>query len=157
MRQLSLLPPLVRTLLVVLAALISASLCASDSKPIPPKTLVLTFDDAVKSHLDIVATLLKQHGFGATFFISHAWMNDTEHFLSWEQVAKLHQMGFEIGNHTWTHAGFNTPRMAARLAGELALIENELAKVAVPKPITFAWTGNAFGPDCLAVLEKAGG
>ncbi len=65
-------------------------------------------------------------------------------------------MGFEIGNHTWTHAGFNTPRMAARFAGELALVENELAAVGVPKPISFAWSGNAFGPDCLAVLEKAG-
>jgi peptidoglycan/xylan/chitin deacetylase (PgdA/CDA1 family) len=116
---------------------------------------VLTFDDAVKSHLEVVAPLLKEYGFGATFFISHAWMNDREHFMSWEEVAKLHQLGFEIGNHSWTHAGFNTPRMAARLAGELALIENELTKVAVPKPITFGWTGNAFGPDCLAVLEKA--
>ena len=139
-----------------IAALLSVSLCAPAAELIPPKTVVLTFDDAVKSHLETVAPLLKQHGFGATFFVSHAWMNDREHFLSWEQVAELHRMGFEIGNHSWTHAGFNTPRMAARLAGELALVENELAGVGVPKPITFGWTGNSFGPDSLTVLEKAG-
>lgn len=137
-------------------AWLSAVLGTSAAEPVPPKTIVLTFDDAVRSHLEIVAPLLKEHGFGATFFISHAWMNDREHFLSWEQAARLHQMGFEIGNHTWTHAGFNTPRRAARLAGELALVENELARVAVPKPITFGWTGNVFGPDCLAVLERSG-
>jgi peptidoglycan/xylan/chitin deacetylase (PgdA/CDA1 family) len=123
---------------------------------IPPKTVVLTFDDAVKSQLEIVAPMLKEYGFGATFFISHGWMNDREHFMSWEEVAQLHRMGFEIGNHTWTHAGFNTPQTAARLAGELALVENELSKVGVPKPISFAWPGNNFGPDALAVLERAG-
>src|ERR1051326_541199 len=101
-------------------------LCVSGAEVIPPKTVVLTFDDAVKSQLTAVAPLLKQNGFGATFFISHGWMTDREHFMSWADVAKLHEMGFEIGNHTWTHAAFNTPNAAARLAGELALRENEL-------------------------------
>ena len=126
------------------------------AEPVPPKTVVLTFDDAVKSHLEVVAPLLKEHGFGATFFITHAWMTDPAHFLSWDEVGQLHRMGFEIGNHSWTHAGFNTPRAAASLAGELALVENALARVGVPKPITFGWTGNVFGPEALDVLEKAG-
>jgi len=142
--------------MVYIAVSMMAAFGAAASETIPPKTVVLTFDDAEKSHLTEVAPLLKEHGFSATFFITHAWMNDTECFLTWEEVAQLHRMGFEIGNHTWTHAGFNTPRQAARLAGELALVENELAKVDVPKPISFAWTGNAFGPECVAVLERAG-
>ena len=54
------------------------------AETIPPKTVVLTFDDAVASHLDVVAPRLKELGFGATFFITHAWMNDREHFLTWE-------------------------------------------------------------------------
>lgn len=144
------------TMRAVFPILLLTACCAAASEPVPPRTVVLTFDDAVKSHLEVAAPLLKAYGFGATFFISHAWMNDTEHFLSWEEVAELHQMGFEIGNHTWTHAGINTPGKAARLAGELALVENELARVGVPKPITFGWTGNAFGPDGLAVLAGAG-
>lgn len=126
------------------------------AEAIPPKTVVLTFDDAVRSHLTVVAPLLKEYGFGATFFISHAWMEDQEYFMTWEDVAELHKMGFEIGNHTWTHASFDTPRTAARLAGEIALVEYELKRVGVPKPITFGWTGNKFGPEAVAVLEKAG-
>ena len=84
----------------------------------PNNTVVLTFDDAVKSHITVVAPLLKERGFNATFFITHKWMDDTEHFLSWDDVAELHKMGFEIGNHSWTHRGFNTPADAAMLAGE---------------------------------------
>ncbi len=123
---------------------------------VPDKTVVLTFDDAVRSHLTVVAPLLKEYGFGATFFISKAWMTDAEHFLTWTEVAVLHNMGFEIGNHSWSHMGFYSPAAAALLAGELALVEYKLKEVGVPKPVSFGWTGNFFCPEAREVLEKAG-
>ena len=58
---------------------------------IPDKTVVLTLDDAVKSQIEFVAPLLEQLGFKATFFISQKWMDDKEHFLSWDDVADLHR------------------------------------------------------------------
>lgn len=126
------------------------------ARAIPEKTVVLTFDDAVKSHRTIVGPLLKKLGFGATFFITHRWMDDAKHFLSWQDAAELHEMGFEIGNHSWTHADFSTPRAAARLAGELALVDYELNRVKVPRPVSFAWSGNGFGPEAVAVLRAHG-
>lgn len=123
---------------------------------IPDKTVVLTFDDAVRSHLEVVAPLLKECGFGATFFVTHLWRDDAENFLGWEEIAELHEMGFEIGNHSWTHADFGTPRMAARLAGELALVEGALDKVGVPKPVSFAWPGNGFSAEGVRVLRANG-
>lgn len=122
----------------------------------PGKLVVLTFDDAVKSHSTFVAPLLKELGFGATFFVSHGWMNDRDHFMTWRDIAGIHDMGFEIGNHSWTHADFSVPRNAARLAGELALVENELKKAGIPKPISFAWSGNGFGPEALEILGQNG-
>jgi len=138
-----------RTFLAASAARLTAETAAS-------KLVVLTFDDAVKSHLRFVAPLLQKLGFGATFFVSHRWMPDTEHFMTWQDIAAIHAMGFEIGNHTWTHDNFASPRNAARLASELALIEYELSKAGVPKPVSFAWPGNAFGPEALEILEKCG-
>jgi len=123
---------------------------------LPEKTVVLTFDDAVKSHVTIVAPALQERGFGGTFFITHRWMDDTENFLNWDDVAALHAMGFEIGNHTWTHQGFASPKEAARLEGELALLENALKGIGVPKPISFAWPGNAFCIEGVEVLQKCG-
>ncbi len=120
------------------------------------KLVVLTFDDAVKSHRSFVAPLLKELGFGATFFVSHAWMPDSEHFMTWQEIAEIHEMGFEIGNHTWTHDDFSIPKNAARLDGELALVENELAKVEVPRPVSFAYCGNHFGPEAVRTLEELG-
>ncbi|HUQ92877.1 MAG TPA: polysaccharide deacetylase family protein [Bryobacteraceae bacterium] len=125
------------------------------AKP-PDRLVVLTFDDAVKSHRTFVAPLLKELEFNATFFVSHKWMDDQEHFMSWNDIAELHQMGFEIGNHSWTHADFASPRHASQLAGELALVENELRKRKVPKPRVFAYSGNGFGPEAVAVLRDCG-
>lgn len=124
--------------------------------PVPDRLLVLTFDDAVKSHRTVVAPLLKELGFGATFFVTHAWMSDTEHFMSWQEIAEIHQMGFEIGNHSWTHGSFSSPRNAARLSGQLGLVEYELRKAGVPRPVSFAYSGNRFGPEAVRKLAEAG-
>jgi peptidoglycan/xylan/chitin deacetylase (PgdA/CDA1 family) len=127
---------------------------ASNVQPIPDKTVVLTFDDAPKSHRTFVAPLLKDLGFRATFFVSHRWMDDREHFMTWQEIAELHQMGFEIGNHTWTHGNFSTAHNAAHLHGELALVERELKKVGAPQPTVFAYPGDDFGPEALAILKQ---
>ena len=107
--------------------------------------------------LTFVAPLLKELGFRATFFVTHGWMpcirplpipfpraNNSVDFLSWQEIAEIHQMGFEIGNHSWTHDDFSIPGNAARLRGELVLVENELEKVGVPRPVSFAYPGNLF-------------
>ncbi|MBL8233370.1 MAG: polysaccharide deacetylase family protein [Bryobacterales bacterium] len=120
------------------------------------RRVVLTFDDAVKSHRTFVGPLLKELGFRATFFVTHRWMEDRENFMSWEEIADLHELGFEIGNHSWSHGNFSSARAAARLHGELALVENALARVKVPKPVAFAWSGNQFGPEAVRVLREHG-
>ena len=132
----------------------SAALLACASKG--SKIAVLTFDDAPRSHREFVAPLLAERGMRATFFVTHRWMDDRENFMTWEQIAEIHQMGFEIGNHSWTHANFASPKNAARLEGELALVTNALDGVGVPPPDSFAWCGNGFGPEALAVLRRLG-
>jgi len=123
---------------------------------IPAKTVVLTFDDAVKSHRTFVGPMLRELGFQATFFVTHRWMGDTANFMNWNDIAELHQMGFEIGNHTWSHAGSSTALAASRLAGEIALVEHQLRQVKVPRPTSFAWPGNGFGPEAVRVLREVG-
>jgi peptidoglycan/xylan/chitin deacetylase (PgdA/CDA1 family) len=136
--------------------LLAAALPAALRAAAPDRTVVLTLDDAPKSHRTFVAPLLQQLGFGATFFITHGFMTDAVNFMTWSEVAELHRMGFEIGNHSWTHADFSSPRNAARLAGELALVENALNAVKVPRPVSFAYSGNGFGPEAVKVLKEVG-
>ncbi len=131
---------------------------SAPAQAIPDKLVVLTFDDAVKSHRTFVAPLLKELGFGATFFVTHKWMDDRTNFMTWEEIGEIHDLGFEIGNHSWTHDDFSQPKNAARLAGELALVDRELAqtKAKVPRPISFAYCGNTFGPEAVQRLVDRG-
>jgi peptidoglycan/xylan/chitin deacetylase (PgdA/CDA1 family) len=143
---------------VLLGTLASADDCpTSAAESRTERLVVLTFDDAVKNHRTLVAPLLRELGFGATFFVTHRWMvDDPQHYLTWREIAEIHQLGFEIGNHSWTHPNFAVPRDAARLPAELALVEQELRQVGVPRPISFAWCGNGFGPEAIQQLEGLG-
>jgi|GEM_PF-473504 len=126
------------------------------TKKIPDKTVVLTFDDSVKSHLTVAAPLLKKHGFGATFFVTHAWMFDKTNFLNWEEIAELDKMGFEVGNHSWSHGAFHDCDSEKIAEKEITKVEEALKKVGVPKPVSFSWCGNHFGPETYDILKKLG-
>jgi len=145
-------------LVCALAVLGQLGAFATPARPVPDKLVVLTFDDAVKSHRTFVAPLLKELGLGATFFVTQRWMDDKTNFMTWQDIAEIHQMGFEIGNHSWTHSDFSQPRNAARLSGELYLVERELdqAKPKVPRPVSFAYCGNTFGPEAVQRLRELG-
>jgi peptidoglycan/xylan/chitin deacetylase (PgdA/CDA1 family) len=134
---------------IILCSLVKTSL---SDRPI----VVLTFDDAVKSHLSFVAPMLKEYGYSATFFVTYAWMDDTLNFMSWKDVKMLDSMGFEIGNHSWTHGNFSQPKQAFELEGELGMIESVLQQYGISKPISYAHTGNAFGPEAIAALSNLG-
>jgi peptidoglycan/xylan/chitin deacetylase (PgdA/CDA1 family) len=127
-------------------------------KSIPDKLVVLTFDDAVLSHFTTVAPLLKQYGFGATFFVCEFGVPAFENkslYMSWEQIAQLNQMGFEIGNHTWHHTHVNKMD-STRFTGELDYIEQKCAEYHIPKPVSFAYPGYDTSKLALKVLKVKG-
>jgi len=132
-----------------------ASLLGASS--LPDKLVVLTFDDSVASHYAVAAPLLKRYGFGATFFITEGFTFRTnkKDYLTWEQIAALHRDGFEIGNHTRDHLSI-TERNVPRLEEQLEAINARCAAYGIPRPISFAWPGNAFHTNALAVLTRLG-
>lgn len=125
-------------------------------RPVPEKLAVMAFDDATRSHLEVAAPLLKSRGFGATFFVTAAWMDDRENFLNWEEIAQLHRMGFEIGNHSMHHVALHDPHPLELLDREIRELEEALAAVGVPKPVSFSWPGNHFGPGSAKRLQELG-
>ena len=127
-------------------------------KPIPDKLVVLTFDDAVKSHYTFVAPLLKKYGFGATFYVCEfpkPAFSDTSLYMSWPQIQELSKMGFEIGNHTWHHAHVSKLDKAG-LEKELTYIEQKCDSLQIPKPVTFAYPGYDTRASANSTLQSLG-
>ncbi len=124
---------------------------------IPDKLVVLTFDDSAKSHFTVVRPLLKQYGFNATFFITEGFdfTDNKQDYMTWAQIAQLHEDGFEIGNHTRDHLGI-TDKTVDRLDEQLAAIEQKCQQHGIPRPVTFAWPGNATSEKAFKILSQHG-
>ena len=123
------------------------------------KTVVLTFDDAVISHLENVAPLLKELGFGATFFICR--FNDdwraahSRELLTASQIAQIARMGFEIGNHTWNHPDLRKLG-PEQIAEEIQRLDDFLTDAGIPKPVSFAYPGGPFAENAVGILRQKG-
>ncbi len=130
---------------------------AEQLQPIPNRMVVLTFDDAVRSHFTVVRPILRKYGFGATFFVTEGFdvtTNKTD-YLTWDEIAQLHQDGFEIGNHTKSHLPVTEENLPS-LAAQLQTINDKCRQHGIPRPNSFAYPGNAFTVNALPILEANG-
>lgn len=125
---------------------------------VPDRLVVLTFDDAVSNHATFVGPLLKQYGFGATFYVCEFppdFATNKQQYMTWEQIRGLADAGFEIGNHTGRHT--LVPQLGnAELQEEIAYIERRCKEYGIPKPVTFCYPGCRVSPEALPVLRKCG-
>lgn len=71
-------------------------------KPLPPKPIVLSFDDNDGTQYTNALPLLKKYGFNATFFIMTVTV-DKENYMTTEQLKELDKAGYDLQPHTWDH------------------------------------------------------
>ncbi len=124
---------------------------------IPDRIVVLTFDDSIKSHYTVAGPLLKQYGFGATFFVTEGFefKTDKEKYMTWEEIASLHRDGFEIGNHTRDHMGLSDANLP-RLREQVEAINAQCEAHGIPRPTSFAYPGNAISDGAIPALAELG-
>ena len=121
------------------------------------RTVILTFDDAVISQYENVAPLLKELGFGTTFFICRFkddWRAKNERFLmTGGQIRELDSAGFEIANHTWNHSNLRQ-LSEPQIEQELSRLNAFLAENGIPAPVSFAYPGGPFAENAVPVLKR---
>ncbi|WP_100404623.1 polysaccharide deacetylase family protein [Bacillus solitudinis] len=66
-----------------------------------PKVVLLTIDDAPHKHALEMATILKKIDANAIFFVNGHFLKSDQ---GKEKLKAIHQLGFEIGNHTMNHS-----------------------------------------------------
>ncbi len=71
---------------------------------LPPKSIVLTFDDGYEDAYTNAFTVLKQFGFIGTFFVitSRPDANDPN-YMSWSQIKEMSNAGMSMEPHTKDH------------------------------------------------------
>ena len=77
-----------------------------EDRPLPPRTVALTFDDGYADFHEVAFPLLQRYGCTATLFVTTGWLDDAgEHragrpldrMLSWRQLDEIASAGIEIG------------------------------------------------------------
>jgi len=74
----------------------------ANGKPLPPKPVMLSFDDEDINQWTNAVPLLKKYGFTATFFIMTVAI-DKENYMTSDQIKELDKEGYDIEPHTWDH------------------------------------------------------
>ena len=82
--------------------------------PVPPRAVVLTFDDAYTDFYSAALPVLRAHGFRATLYVPTGFVGGTTRFnvsvgeqdravLSWPALADIAAEGIEVAAHSHSH------------------------------------------------------
>jgi peptidoglycan/xylan/chitin deacetylase (PgdA/CDA1 family) len=109
-------------------------------QPLPPRPIVLTFDDGYADFIEEALPEMIEQGYPATLFATTGWLHDAspnaagtppDRMLSWAQLAELAAAGVEVGGHSHSHAQLDQislPRLRAELADSKCILEDRLGQ-----------------------------
>jgi peptidoglycan/xylan/chitin deacetylase (PgdA/CDA1 family) len=106
----------------------------SRGAPLPPRPVIISFDDDWQSQYTNAVPLLHKYGFRATFYV---WVRAVgrPHHMSWDEIRELDADGMEIGCHTLTHLFLTRLRDDGQLRREIVAAKN-LIEAHIGHPVT---------------------
>ena len=75
----------------------------SKGTPLPPKPVLITFDDGYVDNYTNAYPILKRYGFVATVFVVTGFLDKYPEHLTWAQAKEMLDNGFSIESHTVNH------------------------------------------------------
>ena len=132
---------------------------------LPPKSVMLTFDDAYKDICVYALPVLKRHGFTALIFVVTGQIGGTNAFdrsmggvslqtMSADDIAYWAGQGFDFGSHTRGHR--RLPMLSAEeLAHEIEGSRLDFEEVLKRPAISFAYPYGAFDETTEFVAKKS--
>ncbi len=111
-------------------------------RPLPPRPVVLTFDDGYADFYTTAVPEMRRHGFTATDYVVPNLVGRGS-FMSWSQVIDADRLGFTIGAHTMNHVALaRVPRWRAR--AEMLQSKQALEQMVGHRVLEFAYPYGSF-------------
>jgi poly-beta-1,6-N-acetyl-D-glucosamine N-deacetylase len=138
-----------------------------DHKPLPPKTVALTMDDAYQSVYTQAYPLLKKYHLPFTVFVNTLpVIHRSKRYLSWNEMREMGKHGAEFANHTYSHPYLvrmdkGDPKKWKRdiikeIQSAQKKIEKELPDSVCTDPKMLAYPFGEYDDRVLEVMKKFG-
>jgi peptidoglycan/xylan/chitin deacetylase (PgdA/CDA1 family) len=121
---------------------------------LPPKPVIVTFDDGGLGDYTIAYRILRDKGLTATFFIVTDFVGTPRH-ASWPQLAEMAKAGMSIESHTVHHLDLTT-LSDAQLAEELGASRSAIQQHLGVSVRFLAYPGGKFNLRVVAAARVAG-
>jgi len=123
--------------------------------PLPPKPVILTFDDGYRDFFTAAYPVLKAHGFKATVYVIVDFL-DRPAYLTWEMLSTLVSEGLvTVGAHTLTHVDL-TAAAPDRARREVFLSKQRLEERLGVAVVDFAYPAGRYNPTVVGLVDAAG-
>ncbi len=125
-----------------------------NNEEIPPKSLVLTFDDGDKSSYNVVFPELKKRNLKASFFVTTRQLND-KGFVSKENLIEMHKAGQDIQSQGHYNEDFiNEP--ISKVHKSLYLSKKILEETLGKKILFLVYPNSSFNSEIIRVAQDVG-
>ena len=137
------------------STLVDVLLHPDTASALPPKPVVLTFDDGWVSQYRYAVPLLEKHHMTATFFMYTNAIGRLRGNMTWDHVKELTKKGMTIGDHTQSHPHVQQVT-DAQLEQEIVGAKTVLDTVLGQDTKLFATPYGRTSPALVEILRKHG-
>lgn len=123
-------------------------------KSLPPKPIVITFDDGYTDNAEIALPIMARYRMNATIFIIAGHAGEPP-YMSWDEIKAIQRTGTEIGSHTYSHEALSEIDPADQLYEVLE--SKKTLEAELQQSIGFlAYPYGKFSPAVVDALQQAG-
>ena len=120
---------------------------------LPPKPVLITFDDGYFDNGDVAFPILRALNFKATIYIPTGLM-ENHNYLTWAKIDEMKSSGLiTFGNHTWSHTNVGVEH--DKVKTEITTADTQLSERSLNSPKTFVYPygiDTKFGEQILSDL-----
>ena len=121
---------------------------------LPPKPVVITFDDGYSDNYLTALPIMARYGMRATVFVIAGHVGEPN-YMTWEQIKAMEDQGTEIGSHTFSHVALS--EVAPSEGFQEVSESKQVLEEAREKGIEFlAYPYGKFSPTVIEVLQQTG-
>ena len=124
-------------------------------KPLPQKSVIVSFDDGFRSVYDNAAPIMQKYGIKGNIYLPTAYIGEDEKFISWDMARELKDKGFEMQAHTHTHVDVRTLSFAT-MQNEVTTSGEYFARELGVEPCAICLPFGTYNRRSVKQLKKTG-